>query len=128
MIKQQMMSPAVALMHWRENGMSMAQVLSHTGYVRWSDLAADHAEALENEEIAKQDRLMSPDERQREEDVEAVWDRHGDYLREFVSPSEYDEEIERLLPLIKKTRQMQNAARSKPFRDAVRRRQQHQFQ
>lgn len=48
MIKQQIMSPAVALMHWRENKMSMDKVLSHTGYVRWSDLAAHHTEALEN--------------------------------------------------------------------------------
>lgn len=123
MIKQQMMSPTVALMHWRENGMSMDKVLSHTGYARWSDLASDHAEALQNQEIAVQDMLMSPADRQREEDVEAVWDQHGDFLREFVPPPEYDEEIERLLPLIKKTRQLQNAAKSKPFRDAVRRRQ-----
>lgn len=117
------MSPAVALYHWRVHGMSMDKVLSHTGYVRWADLAADHAEAMANEEIAMQDMMMSPDERQREEDVEAVWERCGDYLREMVPPSEYQDEIERLLPLIKKTRQMQDAARSRPFRDAVRRRQ-----
>lgn len=122
MIKQQLMSPAVALMHWRVHGMSMAQVLSHTGYVRWSDLAADHAEALANEEAAIQDMMMSPEERQREEDVEAVWERHGEFLREFVPPAEYDQETERLLPLVKKTRQQMNAARSKPLRDAVKRR------
>ncbi len=122
MIKQQLMSPTVALMHWRENKMTMDKVLSHTGYVRWSDLASDHSEALENEEIATQDMMMSPADRQREEDVEAVWERHGDYLREFIPPAEYDEEIERLLPLVKKTRQQMNAARAKPFRDAVRRR------
>jgi len=122
MIKQQLMSPAVALMHWRENKMSVDKVLSHTGYVRWSDLAADHAEALENQETAMQDLLMSPEEREREEDVAEVWDQHGDFLREFVPPAEYDDEIERLLPLIKSTRQSIDAARSKPFRDAVRRR------
>ncbi len=123
MIKQQLMSPSVALYHWRVNGMSMAQVLSHTGYYRWSDLAADHQEALQNQEMAVQDMMMSAADRQREEDVEAVWDQHGDYLREMVPPAEYDQEIERLLPLVKKTRQQMNAARSKPFRDAVRRRQ-----
>ncbi|MDX0503622.1 hypothetical protein GOC80_13400 [Sinorhizobium medicae] len=122
MIKQQMMSPAVALYHWRVHGMSMAQVLSHTGYVRWSDLAADHAEALENQENAMQNMLMSPEERQREEDVEALWERYGDYLREMVPPAEYADEIERLLPVIISTRQLNDAARSKPFRDAVRRR------
>ncbi|MBY3044857.1 hypothetical protein [Rhizobium leguminosarum] len=122
MIKQQMMSPAVALYHWRVNGMSMQKVLSHTGYSRWSDLAEHHTEALENQEIAMQDMLMSPEERQREEDVEAVWERCGDYLREMVSPAEYADEIERLLPLIKSTRQMMHSARSKPFRDAVKRR------
>lgn len=122
MIKQQTMSPAVALVHWREYGMSMDKVVSHTGYARWSDLASDHQEALQNQEIAVQDMLMSSADRQREEDVEAVWDQHGDFLREFVPPSEYDDEIERLLPLVKKTRQQMNAAKSKPFRDAVRRR------
>lgn len=122
MIKQQMMSPALALYHWLVHGMSMAQVLSHTDYARWSDLAADHSEALQNQEMAVQDMMMSPEERQREEDVEAVWERHGDYLREFIPPTEYGEEIERLLSLKKNTRQQMNAARSKPFRDAVRRR------
>ncbi|MNT84906.1 hypothetical protein D3C72_2250010 [compost metagenome] len=101
----------------------MNKALSHTGYVRWSDLAADHTEALENQETAMQDMLMSPAERQREEDVEAVWERCGDYLREMVPPNEYAEEIERLLPLIKSTRQSNDVARSKPFRDAVKRRQ-----
>lgn len=126
MIKQQMMSPAIALYHWRVNGMSMDKVLSHTGYVRWSDLAADHSEALDNEQTAKQDMLMAPADRQREEDVEAVWERCGDYLREMVPPAEYDQEIERLLPLMRSARRQMNAARSKPFRDAVRRRQQYQ--
>ena len=65
---------------------------------------------------------MSPDERQREEDVDAVWREFGDYMREYVQPSEYHEEIERLLPLIVATRQMHDAARSRPFRDAVHRR------
>lgn len=122
MIKQQLMSPSKALYHWLVDGMSMEQVLTQTGYTRWSDLSADHVEALESEEMARQDRMMSPGERQREEDVEALWSEFGDYLREFVPPSEYQDEIERLLPLVKTTRHMENAARSKPFRDAVRRR------
>lgn len=122
MIKQQMMSPSKALYHWLVDGMTMKQVLSQTGYTRWADLAADHVDALESEEMARQDRMMSPGERQREEDVEALWSEFGDYLREFVPPSEYQDEIERLLPLVKTTRQMENTARSKPFRDAVRRR------
>ncbi|MGI0524026.1 hypothetical protein [Rhizobium giardinii] len=122
MIKQQLMSPSMALYYWREKGMSMEQVLSHTGYSRWSDLAADHIDALESEEMALQDRMMSPDERQREEDIEAVWCEFGDYLKEFVPPAEYDDEIERLLPLVIATRQADAAAMSRPFRDAVRRR------
>jgi len=122
MIKQQLMSPAVALYHWRENKMSMDKVLSHTGYSRWSDLAADHAEAIENQKIVMQDMMMSPADRQREEDVDAVWREFGDYMREMVPPSDYPIEIERLLPLIVATRQIEDAARSKPFRDAVKRR------
>ncbi|MBY3594179.1 hypothetical protein HJA87_30585 [Rhizobium bangladeshense] len=122
MIKQVMMSPSKALHHWLVDGMSREQVLSQTGYSRWADLAADHIEALESTEMAMRDRMMSPDDHQREEDIEAVWAEFGDYLKEFVPPYEYDQEIERLLPLIKTTRQMENAARSKPFRNAVRRR------
>lgn len=123
MIKQQLMSPSKALYHWLVDGMSMKQVLSQTGYSRWSDLAADHIDALENEEMARQDRMMSPEERQREEDVDAVWAEFGDYLREMVPPAEYDAEIERLRALIVSTRQAKTAAMSKPFRDAVKRRQ-----
>jgi hypothetical protein len=126
MIKQVYMSPSKALYHWLVDGMSMVQVLTQTGYKRWSDLSADHVAALESEEMARQDRMMLPAERQREEDVDAVWVEYGDYLKEFVPPYEYQDEIERLLPLIKTTRQMQDAARSKPFRDAVKRRRQYQ--
>lgn len=122
MIKQQTMSPAIALYHWCENGMSIDKVLSHTGFRSIGELYQNFADDMENQEAALQDRMMSPAERQREEDVEAVWSEYGDYLREFVPPNEYEDEIERLLPLIKTTRQIENAARSKPFRDAVRRR------
>lgn len=122
MIKQQMMSPSKALYHWLVDGMTMKQVLSQTGYTRWADLAADHVDALESTEMARQDQMMSPEERQRDEDVDAVWLEFGDYMREFVPPAEYSEEIERLLPLVRTTRQIENAARSRPFRDAVKRR------
>lgn len=116
------MSPSKALYHWLFDGMTMEQVLLHTGYSRWSDLATDHIDQLESTEMARQDRMMSPDERQREADVEAVWQEFGDFMKEFVPPSEYEDEIERLLPLVIATRQMQAAAMSRPFRDAVRRR------
>ena len=116
------MSPAIALYHWRVNRMSIRNVLSHTGFRSIADLYDAYTEELESNEMALQDRMMSPDERQREEDIEAVWCEFGDYLREFVHPSEYQDEIERLLQLVKTTRQIENAARSKPFRDAVRRR------
>jgi hypothetical protein len=122
MIKQQLMSPSKALYHWLVYGMSMKQVLSHTGYTRWSELATDHVDQLESRQLAREDRMMSPDERQREEDVEAVWADFGDYMREFVPPSEYQDEIQRLLPLVLSSRQIENAARSKPFRNAVKRR------
>ena len=122
MIKQVYMSPSKALHHWIVDGMTIEHVLSQTGYTRWADLSADHIDALESTEFARQDHMMSPEERQREEDVEAVWTEFGDYMREMVPPSEYELEIERLLPLIVATRQIEDAARSKPFRDAVKRR------
>lgn len=122
MIKQQLMSPSKALYHWLVDGMSMQQVLSQTGYTSWADLSAAHIDALESTEIAVQDRMMSPAERQREEDIEAVWEEFGDFMREFVPPNEYADEIERLLSLIIATRRYQDSARSQPFRDAVERR------
>lgn len=122
MIKQVMMSPAVALHHWAVNGMSIAKVLSHTGYATTGALYDQYLEDLQNHLAALEDKFMSPEELQREEDVDAVWAEFGSYMKEFVEPSEYQEEIERLLPLIKATRQIETAARSKPFRDAVARR------
>jgi len=122
MIKQQMMSPAVALRHWAVNKMSIAKVLSHTGFATTGALYDQYVEDLENRLAALEDRHMTPEELQREEDVDQLWKEFGDYMREFVQPSEYQEEIERMLPLIKMTRQMETAARSKPFRDAVKRR------
>ena len=122
MIKQVMMSPAMALYHWRENKMSIDKVLSHTGFKRWSDLHEEYVYDQIAREWAEDDMLMTPQERQREEDVEAVWTEFGDYLREMVPPSQYELEIERLLPLVIATRRIEDAARSKPFRDAVKRR------
>lgn len=122
MIKQVYVSPAKALYHWIVDGMTMEQVLSQTGYTKWSDLSADHIDALESTELALQDRIMTHEDHQREEDVDAVWSEFGDYLREMVPPGEYELEIERLLPLIVATRQIEDAARSIPFRDSVARR------
>jgi len=122
MIKQVMMSPAVALHHWAVNKMSIAKVLSHTGFRSTGELYDHYLEDLQNRLIALEDKMMSPEERQHEENVDAVWREFGSYMREFVQPSEYLEEIERLLPLIEATRQIEASARSRPFRDAVRRR------
>lgn len=122
MIKQVMMSPAIALFHWRENGMSIDKVLSHTGFKTLFDLYDEHIYDLTAQEWAEDDMRMSPDEHDREEIVAEVWVEFGDYIREFVPPAEYDDEIERLLPLVKKTRQIKAAARSQGFRESVRRR------
>lgn len=122
MIKQQFMSPAMALYYWREKKMSIDKVLSHTGFCSIGELYETFNEEQESTDAARLDRMMSPAELQREEDVEAVWAEFGDYMREMVPPSEYQDEIERLLPLIKTTRQIENAAKSKPFHDAIRRR------
>lgn len=122
MIKQQLMSPAIALYHWRVNRMSIRNVLGHTGFRSIADLYDAYSEELESNEMAIQDRMMSPDDHQRDEDVDAVWSEFGDYMREFVPPNEYEDEIERLLPLVISTRQIEASAMSKPFRDAVRRR------
>ncbi|CDN95982.1 hypothetical protein [Agrobacterium tumefaciens] len=115
MIRQQMMSPAVALYYWREHGMSMDKVLSHTGFARWSDLHDECIYDLIAQERAEEDFLMSPDEHDREEIVAEVWHEFGNYIREFVPPAEYDDEIERLLPLVKMTHQMVKSGRPHGF-------------
>ena len=122
MIKQVIMSPAIALYHWRVNGMSIDKVLSQTGFRSIGELYDCYNEELESTDMALQDRMMSPEDHQREEDIEELWHEFADYLHEFVPPAEYDMEIERLLPLVIATRQMQAAAMSQPFRDAVKRR------
>lgn len=122
MIKQQFMSPAIALYYWRERGMSIDKVLSHTGFTSLSELHNEHLHDLIAEEWARDDMLMTPEERQREEDVEAIWSEFGNYMKEFVPPDEYADEIERLLPLVQMTRQVKDAARSQAFRESVRRR------
>lgn len=111
MIKQVMMSPSVALYFWREKGMSMDKVLSHTGFKRWSDVYSEYIYDILAEEAAQDDMRMTPEQREYEENVEATWEEFGDYIREFVPPDEYDLEIERLLPIVKMTRQMQDAVR-----------------
>lgn len=122
MIKEVIMSPAMALYHWRVNRMSIRNVLSQTGFRSIGELYEASHEELESTEIAMQDRMMMPEDHQREEDVVAVWAEFGDFIREFVRPAEYDEEIERLLPLVVATRQIEASVRSRPFRDAVARR------
>ena len=122
MIKQVMMSPSVALYCWREKGMSMDKVLSHTGFKHLADLHEELIYDLLAQEWTEDDMRMTPEQREHEENVEAVWEEFGDYLREMVLPDKYEAEIERLLPLVKMTRQMQDAARSKSFRESVRRR------
>lgn len=122
MIRQQMMSPAIALYFWREKGMSIEKVLSHTGFTGFAELYDEYICDLIAQERAEEDFLMSPEEHQREEDVASLWAEFGDYMKEFVPPDEYDLEIDRLLPLVKKTRQIREAARSRGFRESVRRR------
>lgn len=115
MIKQVMMSPAMALYHWRVNGMSMDKVLSHTGFKRWSDVYSEHIYDLLAEEAAQDDMRMTPEQREHEEDVALVWEEFGDFIKEFVPPSEYDAEIERLMPLVKMPHQILAAGRSHGF-------------
>lgn len=122
MIKQLMMSPAMALHHWPFNKMTISNVLSQTGFTTLGGLYDQYQEDLINHLMALEDKYLTPAYRQRDEDVDAVWAEFGDYIREFVPPAEYDDEIERLLPLIVATRQSEASARSRPFRDAVARR------
>ncbi|TZG36617.1 hypothetical protein [Agrobacterium sp. B1(2019)] len=122
MIKEVIMSPAMALYHWRVNRMSIRNVLSQTGFRSIGELYEAYHEELESTEMSMQDHMMTPEDHQREEDVDAVWLEFGDYLREMVPPAEYDDEIERLLPLVIATRQIEASARSRPFRDDVKRR------
>lgn len=115
MIRQQLMSPAVALYHWRANGMSIDKVMSHTGFKCLSDLYDEYIYDLIAQEWAEDDMRMTDEDHQREEDIELVWSEFGDFIREFVPPDEYDSEIERLMPLVKMTHQILKSGRSHRF-------------
>src|SRR5690606_23858167 len=110
MIDQVLMSAPRAIHHWIRDGMTTEAVRSHTGFQSISELWDAYNNDLRAEEMAQEDMYMSPDERQHEEDVLDVWEEFGSYLQEFVPPSEYALEVERLMPLIKFQQQAQRSA------------------
>ncbi|MBY5684807.1 hypothetical protein HFO32_22045 [Rhizobium leguminosarum] len=115
MIKQVMMGPSKALHHWAVSKMTIGNVLSQTGYSNIQALHAEYAYELAAEEMAREDMMMSPAERQHEADVEEVWEQFSDFLKEMVPPAEYDLEIERLLPLVQMRQQAQRTAAASSF-------------
>ena len=108
-------SPAVALGYWREGRMPIERVMSQTGYQRFSDLYEAYTEMMENEAAAQQNMAATQQQCDLSDDRSEVWSVYGSYLREFVSPPEYGEEVDRLVPIIRVERQAVNAAASKSF-------------
>lgn len=76
------MSVDIALGQWRRREISELDVYRLTGMRSASQLADGHLEMIENEEMARQDMLMTPEEREAEDVLAQAYDSYGDILRE----------------------------------------------
>jgi len=76
------MSVDIALGKWGRREISELDVFRLTGMRSPSQLADAHLEMIENEEVARQDRMMTPDEHEAEDILAQAYDSYGDILRE----------------------------------------------
>lgn len=76
------MSVDIALGKWRRKEISELDVYRLTGMRSVSQLADAHLEMIENEEMARQDRMMTPEEHEAEDILAQAYDSYGDILRE----------------------------------------------
>ena len=110
-----LLTPQQAIQRWLVQGLDQDDVLPFTGYRSIFALYQAYMEDQANWQMAKADALMTAADLEREDDVREVWETFGDYLREHLYPAEYDDEINRLIPLIKKRQQAQRVAASRHF-------------
>jgi hypothetical protein len=110
-----LLTPQQAIQRWLVQGLDQDDVLPFTDYRSIYALYEAYMEDQENWRAVKRDMAMTAAELGREDDVREVWETFGDYLREHLYPAEYDDEINRLIPLIKKRQQAQRETASKKF-------------
>lgn len=110
-----LLTPQQAIQRWLVQGLDQDEVLPFTGHRSIVSLYEAYMEDQANWRMVKAESQMTAAELEREDDVREVWETFGDYLREHLYPAEYDEEVQRLIPLIKKRQQSQRVAASKNF-------------
>lgn len=82
MFDEREMSVDIALGKWRRKEISELDVYRLTGMRSAAQLADAHLEMIENEEMARQDMLMTPEEHEAEDILAQAYDSYGDILRE----------------------------------------------
>lgn len=112
MIRQVYMSPNIALSWWMDGKLSVDQVISHTGLASEVEVIRSAEDANENEIAALEMLLMTPEAEEEIELRAAVWESHGDYLREVGPPGEQRSEEARIMAAIRDER----AAKAFKFR------------
>lgn len=82
MIEDREMSVDIALGKWRRKEISELDVYRLTGLRSAAQLADAHLEMIESERVAKEDMMMTPEEREAEDILAQAYDSYGDILRE----------------------------------------------
>lgn len=115
MSTENLLTPQQAIQRWLVQGLDQDEVLPRTGYRSMYALYDAYMEDQENWRAVKRDMSMTAADLEREDDVREVWEVFGNYLREHLYPEEYDDEVRRLIPLIKKRQQFRRETASKHF-------------
>lgn len=110
-----LLTPQQAVDRWLIQGIDQDDVLPFTGYRSIFALYEAYLEDQANWKMTKADAQMTAADLEREDDIREVWETFGDYLREHLYPAEYDDEVQRLIPLIKKRQQSRRETASKHF-------------
>lgn len=110
-----LLTPQQAIQRWLVQGLDQDEVLPFTGHRSIFSLYEAYLEDQENWRMVQREMAMTAADHEREDDIREVWEVYGDYLREHLYPEEYDDEVRRLIPLIKKRQQAQRETASKRF-------------
>lgn len=110
-----LLTPQQAIQRWLVQGLDQDEVLPFTGHRSIFSLYEAYMEDQANWATIQRDMAMTAADLEREDDVREVWETFGDYLRENLHPAEYDDEVARLIPLIKKRQQSRRETASRHF-------------
>lgn len=76
------MSVDIALGKWRRQEISELDVYQMTGLRSVAQLADAHIEMIDNERMAQEDMMITPEENEAEDVLAQAYDSYGDILRE----------------------------------------------